>query len=34
MKEGAKAFEDRAGIYTKFDKIICISGGYFYKEAG
>lgn len=34
MEDGAKAFEDGAGIYAEFRKIICISGGYFYKEEG
>lgn len=34
MEDEVKAFEDGAGIYAEFRKIICISGGYFYKEEG
>ncbi len=32
MEAGAKAFEDGAGIYAEFRKIICISVGYFCKD--
>ncbi|TAM93409.1 MAG: 3'-5' exonuclease [Chitinophagaceae bacterium] len=33
-KDTATGFQNRAGIYAEFGKIVCISAGYFYENGG
>lgn len=33
-EDAAQGFQNRAGIYAEFGKIVCISAGYFYEASG